>query len=472
MNFYRVLRDNKELGPYSLDELRKIGLRSSDLVWVDGQSAAWRFPDEISGLLTLIENQNAKSEDTEQAQNSFINKPKKRYRLTADHRMVEITEEEAKSSDIPRISEQPPAPKNEVSSNFTEPSTEEKNDIVPFEDLPFSRKKEAEDTSFPLEPELSNKNSDLVAFEKESFKQEPFSKKEAATQDTFPLEPELDAQKRSSSQPVEEFVDADPNNDSEMKENNHSSNNSGAFILAGLLFLVAISFFGYKWYEDQKNPASNILTEQDSTSKSQDSTASQPTNRFDNSRAIAMNDDTLGQHQRLQERRITDSLKKAEIAKAKLAARQKAKADSIQNAMAEANGDNTETENKETKNPPLTKTGSDTAKAKKVNKIHTSEEIGKYVRVGVVQPKSQNNGVNGVKLVVHNINNRNLAKVHINVLYFDNNGKVIKKSDIIAPNISVGKSVTVPVSDNSNAAYVSYKVTGLLGDHVNLQAKQ
>ena len=110
-------------------------------------------------------------------------------------------------------------------------------------------------------------------------------------------------------------------------------------------------------------------------------------------------------------------------------------------------------------------------KKNKVNKIKTTEDIGKYVRVGVVQPKAQTNGVSGVKLVVHNINNRNLAKVHINVLYFDSNGIVIKKSTIIAPNITVGNSVTVPVADYSGAAYVSYKVTGLLGDHVSLQAK-
>ncbi|PZP51642.1 MAG: hypothetical protein DI598_02755 [Pseudopedobacter saltans] len=460
MNFYRVLRDNKEIGPYSLDEIRKIGLRSSDLVWIDGQSAAWRFPDEVPGLLNLIETPNPKAEDGDQNSNALSTKPKKRYRLTADHRMVEITDEEAASSDIPRISEQPPAPKIEIRQpNLNERLSEKKDDIVPFEDLPFSKKKPADDNSFPLEPELSSTNK---IFETEEFKDSPFSKNEdAELPSTLPLEPELDPSQKKPS--TTEFVDME--NEEEMK--NGKPSNSGAFVLVGLLFLVAIVFFGYQWYKDQQAP-SIPGAQSDSLSQNNDSTVVDGPNGFASSKSIAMNDDTLGQQQRLADRRVSDSLKKLEIAKAKLAAREKAKVDSLQNAMAAQNIDNTQ-DNIEPQ-PPKPKPVKDSAKDTKVNKIRTTEEIAKYVRVGVVQPKSQNNGVAGVKLVVHNINNRNLAKVHINVMYYDNSGNIIQKADIIAPNISVGNSVTVPVADNNSAAYVSYKVTGLLGDHVNLQA--
>lgn len=50
MKQYRLLRDNKETGPYTAEELIKKGLKAYDLVWIDGQSAAWRYPSEVPEL--------------------------------------------------------------------------------------------------------------------------------------------------------------------------------------------------------------------------------------------------------------------------------------------------------------------------------------------------------------------------------------------------------------------------------------
>lgn len=50
MTMYSLLRNNKQSGPYSLDELTTMGLKAYDLVWVEGKSAAWRYPSEIEEL--------------------------------------------------------------------------------------------------------------------------------------------------------------------------------------------------------------------------------------------------------------------------------------------------------------------------------------------------------------------------------------------------------------------------------------
>jgi hypothetical protein len=50
MTSYLLLRNNKESGPYSLDQLVNHGLKPYDLVWVTGKSAAWRYPGEITEL--------------------------------------------------------------------------------------------------------------------------------------------------------------------------------------------------------------------------------------------------------------------------------------------------------------------------------------------------------------------------------------------------------------------------------------
>ncbi len=47
---YRLLRSNREIGPYSLEEIISLGLKPYDLIWVDGKSAAWRYPSEIAEL--------------------------------------------------------------------------------------------------------------------------------------------------------------------------------------------------------------------------------------------------------------------------------------------------------------------------------------------------------------------------------------------------------------------------------------
>lgn len=51
---YRILRNNKEQGPYKLDELIQLTLRPYDLVWIEGKSASWRYPSEIEELKTYV----------------------------------------------------------------------------------------------------------------------------------------------------------------------------------------------------------------------------------------------------------------------------------------------------------------------------------------------------------------------------------------------------------------------------------
>ena len=44
---YRLLRDNKEQGPFTSEELIQKGFKRYDLIWVDGRSAAWSYPGEL-----------------------------------------------------------------------------------------------------------------------------------------------------------------------------------------------------------------------------------------------------------------------------------------------------------------------------------------------------------------------------------------------------------------------------------------
>lgn len=50
---YRLLRNNKEEGPFSADELIRKNLKPYDLIWVEGRSAAWLYPGELSEFKKL-----------------------------------------------------------------------------------------------------------------------------------------------------------------------------------------------------------------------------------------------------------------------------------------------------------------------------------------------------------------------------------------------------------------------------------
>jgi hypothetical protein len=54
MKRFLLLRDNQEKGPFSIEELKDMGLESSDLVWVEGKSIAWDHPFNIEELKDLV----------------------------------------------------------------------------------------------------------------------------------------------------------------------------------------------------------------------------------------------------------------------------------------------------------------------------------------------------------------------------------------------------------------------------------
>ncbi len=50
MNQYLLLRNNRQSGPYTASELASMGLKPFDLIWLEGKSAAWRYPGELEEL--------------------------------------------------------------------------------------------------------------------------------------------------------------------------------------------------------------------------------------------------------------------------------------------------------------------------------------------------------------------------------------------------------------------------------------
>jgi len=95
MATYLLLRDNKNSGPYSLEALIQLGLKPYDLVWVEGKSAAWRYPSEVEDLkfyAPVVE---------EQPYDRFYKKPSEKK--TVKENKQEVTQEAKPVQNLPEV---------------------------------------------------------------------------------------------------------------------------------------------------------------------------------------------------------------------------------------------------------------------------------------------------------------------------------------------------------------------------------
>ena len=82
MDTYLLLRSNKQSGPYSLQQLVSVGLKPYDLVWVEGKSAAWRYPSEVDPLKDYA------PVTEEQPYDRFYKKPDEKQQQTPQEKIV------------------------------------------------------------------------------------------------------------------------------------------------------------------------------------------------------------------------------------------------------------------------------------------------------------------------------------------------------------------------------------------------
>src|SRR3954452_8979749 len=111
MKPYRLLRNNKESGPYSAEELIQLGLKAYDLIWEDGKSASWRYSSEIAALkpyapeveeqpfdrffkkpsaIEPAKKETASSANVNAIPNVAVKPQKPRIRIKADSKIIEV----------------------------------------------------------------------------------------------------------------------------------------------------------------------------------------------------------------------------------------------------------------------------------------------------------------------------------------------------------------------------------------------
>lgn len=123
MNAYRLLRNNTETGPYNTEQLIAMGLKAYDLVWVDGKSAAWRYPSELPELQAFAPAVEEQPFDRFFRRDKKVDKAAKpRFRVKADWRKIDdnITDSRTALSTVP-AEKAPVLPENVKSAGNSDP---------------------------------------------------------------------------------------------------------------------------------------------------------------------------------------------------------------------------------------------------------------------------------------------------------------------------------------------------------------
>ena len=69
---YLLLRNNSQTGPFNLDELLQFDLKPFDLIWIEGKSAGWYYPQEIEALRPHLPFLRKAETQTAPTQNGFV----------------------------------------------------------------------------------------------------------------------------------------------------------------------------------------------------------------------------------------------------------------------------------------------------------------------------------------------------------------------------------------------------------------
>lgn len=144
MNKYLLLRDNKQSGPYTIDDIKAMGVKSYDLIWVEGRSAAWRYPGEIDEFKSFA------PQVEEQPYDRFFKKSSSENKVSRQGGDNQATEEKPRitTENKPRVT----AAEDSASAKETESKTSpiyNTSDIPPVNSSGSSQKSKEKETKRP-----------------------------------------------------------------------------------------------------------------------------------------------------------------------------------------------------------------------------------------------------------------------------------------------------------------------------------
>lgn len=489
MKPYRLLRNNKESGPYSADELIQMGLKAYDLIWEEGKSASWRYPCEIAALKAYapeVEEQpfdrfykkpsGVNSEKKEMASSANINaipdvsvKPQKpRIRIKADSKIIEVAppQPKLKTETVPQREIFKPVQKEIPQKETIKPLTTSTQSNPDWKDmwLDWEQEKKAVNAAKKVNVKTTLNSINRV--------QTSVGVNDDALQTKF---------SQSLDDIKERYVET------VLKQKKNSNKKSGSFITVVVLVAAILGmgvYMGLKWGGPGPSGAGQKIvnaqpqqvsepTAQNEESKNdlqQNNTAnenevSEETSKVSQVKNITPTETSHQTPEPLARKSIVTTTAHTKAVK-KNVKQQKEITDSYTyqpTANVNKTVNNEAVQNKQSGSLNVNTDVQATAIAKYKK---SAPKIADYINVDALAPYS--NSAVGVKLKIQNVSDIPVDLVMVDLQYFDVNGRFEKGETIYVRNIGAGSTVTIPAPDYDKAAKVNYKVSMVSSEKNNL----
>ena len=459
MKKYRLLRNNKETGPFAAEELIQSGFKKYDLVWAEGKSAAWRYPgelDEFKQYAPVIEEQpfdrfykktpsftSVKKEDsanitelTPPVITEPVKKEKPRIRIKADSHKIEtnITVIEIQQPNATPKKEQPAVTNTPEWKEMWLDWEQEKKAVKGF----ASQKKDT--------PVLQTKFSQSLDDIKERY--------------------------------VETVLKTSGKKTSAGRSNN--------FITAAVLIAVILGtgiWMGVKW-SSSPNIADKI--QKPGTEQPLNNTKPSPEEPLNNNIVAAPvnNNEPVPDNSSAKEpsvivvaknpvltKNTTNTVIKQPVENKINSAKEPAKPSAIKpTGVAKDNSYKPSGINTSDKANTTQKNVAAPAETEQVSDIFRRSDkepkIKDYITVDTYAPSQTE--ATGVKYRVQNVSNIPVDLVMIDLQYFDAAGRYVKGETVYVRNVQPEQTVTVQAPDNNKAASIKYKISMVSSEKSNL----
>ncbi len=486
MKQYRLLRNNKESGPYSAEELIQLGFKPYDLIWADGKSAAWRYPGEIEEFKLYAPEVEEQPFDRFYKKPSAVNEAKKETPVTTTTTSINA---------IPSVAVKPEKPRIRIKADSRKIET-------PVASKPVTQKETAspafkEETVKPAIQKEMAKAAQTTATNpdwKDMWLNWEQEKKAVSAANNIPLkEQPKEALETKFVQSLDEIKERYAETVLKPRKNSPVSK-SGNFITV-LVLIIAIAGFamwmGFKW-----SGKSNAITEQKvvnpqpqpdkSVAKNEEATEqilpanneTEPANNKTKDVSTVPVSATTSDKHVVQTSKIpaskksqilsnTDKSRKENPSLVVLPKEKKPVKDFAHqikpNDIPLVNNNAAENEIAENKNiaPPR-------KQEHQPGYTHFKQQpkITDFIAVDTYAPSTAS--AVGVKLRVQNISDVPVDMAMIDLQYYDAAGRYQTGATIYVRNIGAGQIVTVPAPDNSHAVKVNYRISMVSSESNNL----
>lgn len=432
MKQYRLLRDNKESGPFSFEEITALGFKPYDLLWIDGKSAGWRYPsemEEFKALAPIVEEQPydrfykrptapVSKIATETAKAAPLRKDKPRIRITAESHKIETPQ----PAEIKKV-EQPAA----VAPHWQEIYRDWEKNTVP------EPVKQRNDTGLPASDEwIENFPNNFSGLN------EPDAEK-------------ILIRKKSSL--------------SDIKDNR-------VLVLFLSLLVIAMGIWtAYSWSKTSSHNPEDTTHDlvQQTTPPATAIEESSPVLEPSSNATEAVNTEPAVPQQRVNDdeqrhsgvptaNRVTPSVSKNEAVKEPEVKQKITPVGTDVKTPVAATKAEPVVKNE---SPAISKNTSDVFKKEKA-----SPKIKDYIHVNSIG--TQDDGAVGVKYKIENVSQIPVELIMLDLMYYDNNGKYKKGETVYVRNVAPGQTVNVSAPDNADAAKIKYRISMISAEQQGL----